>query len=106
MPNRIKYTDEQLIELAKSFEYRRDFYTENPSAYAAVKRRGLDEVALSHMKRAPSRARKYTDDDIISLAKQFKTSALFTRKHENLRTLARRRGILPRLNAVWETQES
>lgn len=42
-------TDEEFAAITANYEVLKDFYTNAPSAYAAIRKRGLLEEICSHM---------------------------------------------------------
>jgi hypothetical protein len=75
MSKPIKWTKELLYTEAKKYNRRVDFQKFSRGAYLSAKRQGLLEDVCSHMQ--PNATKKYTQEQILEIAKQFKTRTEF-----------------------------
>ena len=77
---RIKYTEEELKEIALNYTDITDFYNEKHGAYEAIKRLGKIEEYCGHMTNEKHR-NKWTDDEIMKVARLCHTKKEFREKY-------------------------
>lgn len=80
-----RFTEQELYDIAKLYEYRSEFSNINPKAYHNAKRKGILDKVCAHMKKkSPVRTKvilpkKWTDEAIIKEALKYKTRSEFYR---------------------------
>lgn len=89
MSKPVKWTLEKLQEEAIKYNRRVDFQNQSCRAYLSARRQGLLDKVCAHMEK--SATKKYTDEEIINIAKQFNTRSQF-QKNSKAYASARLRG--------------
>ena len=80
-----RFTEQELYDIAKLYEYRSEFSNINPKAYHNAKRKGILDKVCAHMKKkSPVRTKvilpkKWTDEAIVKEALKYKTRSEFYR---------------------------
>ncbi|KXX72748.1 hypothetical protein [Flammeovirga sp. SJP92] len=82
---RKKYTDEDVLQVAKKYEYLKDFRREQPTLFNISFNRGID---ISFLKKTKRRKKKFTDDEIMKVAKKYEYLNDFRTKNKNFYLLA------------------
>ena len=88
---KLKYTDIDLMDIAKQYNSADEFYKGNKSAHTIASERGILKNITSHMSR---KRVDYTEDNIRTIAKKYNNRTDFADNDPNAYAAARRRGIL------------
>jgi hypothetical protein len=97
-----KYTDQRLIETAKKFLTRKEWKKfDGNKQYQIAKLRGLLSECTAHMQDQRT-IKKYTNEEILIKAKQFKNSTEWKQKDKKTYCCACGRGLLPKCTAHME----
>lgn len=101
------WTDTRLMEEAKRYKTRSDFYTNSASAYSTAKRKGLLDVVCAHMAGKPRRPVGYwTEKRIGEAAKMFQTRRAFAEGNSAAYHAAKRKGVLGEVCAHMKPRHS
>jgi hypothetical protein len=88
---KLKYTDTDLMNIAKQYSSVSEFVEKNKPAYNAASDRGILKNIIPHMSR---KRVDYTEDNIRTIAKKYNNRTEFADNNPNAYAAARRRGIL------------
>jgi hypothetical protein len=104
-------SDQELVDIAKKFTQYADFVKSSNGAYLVCRKRGILEIATSHMIRG--RPRNFTEKYISNVAKTCASRGELKKKYPGVYKAARRMGLLslvprrtktcPRRNSVETT---
>jgi phosphopantetheinyl transferase (holo-ACP synthase) len=88
----LKYTDDELEKIAKSFDNIKDFYTQNLRAHKMARRRGEDffKRITSHMTRNQE---TWTEDKVRTLASRFENKNSFQKVYPGAVAYSKKIGI-------------
>ena len=92
-PSNLKWTLNELIELAKPYTTRSQFKTAHQAAYHSTLKQNFDTIVFAHMKNG-NQLRAYTLESLIKIAKDCKTREEFKVKNRGAYDAARRMGKL------------
>lgn len=89
-----KYPDDYGIEIAKKYNTIKEFRQKDINAYQLLRKRGLLDIACSHMIRCKAKQIFRTDEELMQIAKLYKSRSEFIDKNKNAYSIAQQRGIL------------
>jgi predicted RNA-binding protein YlxR (DUF448 family) len=92
----VKYTDQELLDIAKKYNHRGDFLKKDRNAAKAARSRGKDfyNTICSHMTRLVREPGTYTIAELRRRAKKFKTRGEFVKKDKTAYQQAWKMGVL------------
>lgn len=87
-------TDEEFAAITANYDVLKDFYTNAPSAYAAIRKRGLFDELCSHMKRGDE---VRLDEELAAITKNYDVLQEFRKNETAAYSLIVQRGLLDKL---------
>ena len=94
-------SDQELIDLGKKYEYKKDFLGDHKKEYSLAASRGILDKVVGHMKNTYKKS-NLTDEDIVNIAKQYKYRSDFIKGNSNAYVEAQKRGILDQVTSHME----
>ena len=91
---RKRYTDEELIEVAKGYNDLTLFIKEQKCAYIAICHRGKIDEMCGHMKR---NVREYSEEELAAIAKGYDDLKLFRKEQKIVYAAIQRKGLIDKL---------
>lgn len=88
-----KPTNQELIDLGKKYEYKKDFINHHRKEYNLAASRGILDTVIGHMKNS-YRKSSLTDEDILNIALNYKYRSDFIKGNGNAYLEASKRNIL------------
>lgn len=92
---KVKYTNERLAEIAKSYDSLKEFREKEFLVYDAIRSRKLLDELCGHMKR--SQRKEYTDEELMEVAKGYNDLTLFIKEQKRAYLAIQRRGKIDEL---------
>lgn len=89
-----KRTDEEFAAITANYDVLKDFYTNAPSAYAAIRKRGLFDELCGHMKRGDE---VRLDEELAAITKNYDVLQEFRKNETAAYSLIVQRGLLDKL---------
>jgi hypothetical protein len=99
--NTLSISDQELIDLGKKYENKKDFIGAHKKEYNLAASRGILDKVVGHMKNT-YRKSNLTDEDIVNIAKQYKYRSDFIEGNANAYLEAQKRGILDQVTSHME----
>ena len=96
-----KISNQELIDLGKKYEYKKDFLSNHRKEYNLAASRGILNQVVGHMKNK-YRSSLLSDEDIFNIARQFRYRSDFIKGSMNTYLEAKKRGILDLVTSHME----
>lgn len=90
----IKYTDNELMELCEKIVDYSDFLKNNYWLYQRCHKRKILKIATQHMKKTNGMCKNYTDDELLTMGKNFKHKSHIKKSNGSLFTELKNRKLL------------
>jgi len=90
----IKYSDEDILQIALKFNTPKEWYSNSPSTYSIAHQRNLIGKATAHMDRQIKEAGYYTEDRVRRSALKFTSTAEWIKNEPKFYAAAYRQGLM------------